>query len=267
MRLNPDLSVDSTFVPVGLLYNLEHINHDGNDKIIIAGEPKRAFRLEHEQVQNIAIITKNGLELQTNQHVLKNILDTAAIPTGNIGKTSEQVFTIKNTGANAIELLDPKIASLIGQNSSDFSIRPVTVARTLQQNESMQFAIQFSPIAVGDKVAQIKIPFSDGVQQLYSVSIKASAVVAPTVTAVNDITEDKSIRIYPNPLNGTAIHVVADDLIRSYELLDVSGQVVQRGSLKHQSPYTIQVNKRVIGVFYLRLKADKKDMVTKIIRL
>jgi uncharacterized delta-60 repeat protein len=265
MRLNPDLSVDSSFVPVSLLYNLDHINHDGNDKIIVAGEPKRAFRLENEQMQNIAVIMKNGLELQTNHQVVKNILDTAAISKGSVGATNEQVFTIKNTGSTTIELLDPATAGVSGQHSTDFSIVTKTNVTSLKPNESMQFTVKFSPILAGNKNAQIKIPFSDGIQQLYAVPIVATASASATVTAVEDLPGDDGIRVYPNPLQGSSIHVAAEELVKSYELIDASGQVLQKGTLKGQGTYTIQLRKNIKGLFFLKLKTDKKEIVTKMI--
>jgi uncharacterized delta-60 repeat protein len=267
MRLNPDLSVDSSFVPVSLLYSLEHINHDGDDKIIVAGEPKRAFRLQNEQVQNIAIITKNGLELQTNQSIIKNILDTAAIQRGTLGATSEQVFTIINTGSTTIELLDPATGSVSGQNNADFSIQAKTKVTSLKPKESMEFILRFSPTAAGQKTAQINIPFSDGIQQVYAVPITASVAISPNVTAVGDVTEDSGVRIYPNPLHGTSIQAVSEELLKSYELFDVSGQIIQKGTLKGQGTYTIQLKKNIIGIFFLKLKTDRKEVVTRIVRL
>ncbi|MHA4842956.1 choice-of-anchor D domain-containing protein [Flavitalea antarctica] len=267
MRLNPDLTVDSSFVPVSLLYDLQHINHDGNGKIIIAGEPKRAFRLENEQMQNIAIITKNGLELQTNRNVVRNILDTALIANASVGATTNQVFSIKNTGSTTMELLDPATAGVSGQNASEFSIETKSVVTSLKPNESMEFTLKFLPTAVGQKSAQIKIPFSDGIQQMYAVSIVASASAGTAVTAVEELDRNSGIRIFPNPLQGTSIHITSGQSVKSYELIDVSGRLIQRGTLNGQGTYIIHLKKDIKGLFFVKLKTDKKEVVTKMISL
>lgn len=267
MRLNADLSVDSSFIPVSLLYRLDHINHDGDEKIIVAGEPNRAFRLENEQVQNIAVITKNGLEVQTNRSIIKNILDTASIAKSSVGATIEQVFTITNTGNTTIELLDPATATMSGQNSTDFTIESKSKVTSLKPKESMQFSVKFSPAAVGEKYAQIKIPFSDGIQQLYAVPVIASASAVATVTSVDDLTEGGEVRVYPNPVQGTSIQIISEELLKSYELFDLSGHLIQKGALRGQGAYAIQLTKNIKGVFFLRLKTGKKDILTKMIKL
>ncbi|MET0300411.1 MAG: T9SS type A sorting domain-containing protein, partial [Flavitalea sp.] len=267
MRLNPDLTIDNSFLPVSLLYSLQHINFDGNNKINVAGEPKRAFRLENEQMQNIAIITKNGLELQANDKVIRNVLDTTAMAQAKVGNTIDQIITLTNTGTTTIDLLDPATANVYGQNSSEFSIRPISNVSSLKPAESMQFTVRFTPGSVGDKSALIRIPFTDGIQQSYVVAVNASAIASNTVTGVDDLDADRTVRVYPNPLQGSTIYIDSKDALKSYEIINLSGQVVQQGVLQGQNSYAIRLTKSISGSFILKVKTNKKEVLTKMIKL
>ena len=166
-----------------------------------------------------------------------------------------------------MELLDPATAGVSGQNASEFSIETKSGVTSLKPNESMEFTVKFSPAAIGKKNAQIKIPFSDGIQQWYAVSIVASASAGTGVTAVEELDGNSGIRIFPNPLQGTTIHITSEQSVNSYELIDVSGRLIQKGTLKGQVNYRIQMRKEVKGLFFVKLKTDKKEVVTKMISL
>ena len=84
---------------------------------------------------------------------------------------------------------------------------------------------------------------------------------------MEELDRNSGIRIFPNPLQGTSIHITSGQSVKSYELIDVSGRLIQRGTLKGQGTYIIHLKKDIKGLFFVKLKTDKKEVVTKMISL
>jgi uncharacterized delta-60 repeat protein len=265
MRLNPDLSIDSSFMPVALPYNLLHINHDGNDRIIIAGEPVQQFRFETEQIQNIAIITKNGMEVQANDSTIRNMLDTANFVAKATNGYAEQQFTITNQSNATIELLDAGIGEISGENSSDFTISTNHTGRSLNPKESLQFTLRYLPSSNGKKNIKIQIPFSDGVRQAYIIPVIADASNDSTTTPVTN--QPKNVSFFPNPTRGSGITVKSDVIINSYEIFDLTGHRIQAGKLQGSGPYTINLQAGVRGLIVVKLKSGKNEFVHRVMKL
>jgi uncharacterized delta-60 repeat protein len=264
MRLNADLTIDSTFVPVALLYNLQHVNHDGDDKIIIAGEPKRAFRFENEQIQNIAIITKNGMELHAGAEMYKNLMDTAVIKTSTVGSTIERQFTIVNESKSTLELLSPNTGEINGEHKSEFSITTNDNVRSIAPGDSVRFTVKFAPKTAGNKTVQLRIPYTDGLQQVYAIQLAAAALVNPgdTVPAGGTVLS----RVYPNPVQGNSLTITSAKDLDAYEIVDLSGRVLQSGKLQGTGTYSIQLNGQIRGIFLMKLRSGKEKFAKKLMR-
>lgn len=76
------------------------------------------------------------------------------------------------------------------------------------------------------------------------------------------VAEDNSVSVYPNPSSGI-INVNSDSEILSLELFDLHGRLLQT-SLNTR---TIDISDRSHGLYFLRIKTDRRENVQKIIRL
>lgn len=74
MRFKPDLSVDSSFNPIALYYELRSLDCMPDGRIIVAGEPVRFFNFDTEPILNIAVLKSPLLRVTEGKAVVNKIL-------------------------------------------------------------------------------------------------------------------------------------------------------------------------------------------------
>jgi hypothetical protein len=75
---------------------------------------------------------------------------------------------------------------------------------------------------------------------------------------------DKSINIYPNPTKGN-LNIEADTVIKSIELFDVQGRVLQ--ILKgNENTSQLNISNKANGMYFIRITTDESSIVKKIIK-
>lgn len=95
--------------------------------------------------------------------------------------------------------------------------------------------------------------------------MNANKLVVSTPTLDSGTSTEKSIAIYPVPTRGE-INISADENIRSIELYDSAGRILQKQVISLPSKnlkFDISGN---LGIYYLKIKTDKKMVTQKIIK-
>ena len=93
----------------------------------------------------------------------------------------------------------------------------------------------------------------------------ANRPVVSTPTLDVEITTEKSIAVYPVPTKGE-VNIVAKENMTSIELYDSAGRILQKRILSLPSKnlkFDVHGNR---GIYYLKIKTDKKVVTQKIIK-
>lgn len=231
MRVKPDLSLDTMYNPVLLYYSIKHVNLDKYERIVVAGEPIRYFRIEKDQIQNIGVFKTGSMAVYytTSQpKLISNIIDTLTITQpANVGTNLEEQITLRNTSLNSVSLLDTARVLISGTNANEFHSLFSNSSVTISKNDSLTFKVVFSPSSSGDKIIKISIPYFNGLDNKYAFILKATAT--NTTTPVTSIDRNTNVRIYPNPVATNKLYIKSDLKFESYVLYDQFGRVMQQG--------------------------------------
>jgi hypothetical protein len=92
----------------------------------------------------------------------------------------------------------------------------------------------------------------------------SNTVLVDVITSITSNPEDR-VRVYPNPFDDL-IHVESHLPIRTVDVLNVSGQVVQKVKPMSGAIITIDVNDLKSGVYYLRMETDNGHISKKVIK-
>lgn len=110
-----------------------------------------------------------------------------------LGHIDKQIFKIANPGLAPFNLSGTPYVEIGGANAGDFTVLTQPAAGTIAPGASQSFTIQFSPSAVGLRVAEVKIYHSDG----------SLAPIPPRPAGGKALAEE----LYPQSLLGGAIAV------------------------------------------------------------
>lgn len=270
MRLKPDLSIDSSFIPVALYYDLKHVNHTPEGNIVIAGETKRYLRLAADQVQNVGLLRNSSLQVETVGNlpmIIKNVIDSVSLKQSvDLGTTSAQSFTAANPSNLNVILLDANKIVVTGPNASEFSVTLASNNTVIGKKGALPFTITFTPQSEGSKFATISIPYSNGIENRYSFVLSATAT--NRVTAMPDVpTEERTVTLYPNPSAIGKVYVRSKLAVDQYVIADALGRKVRSGQFSSPG-----AENKVIplfglkpGVHFIQLKGKKVDETVKLL--
>ncbi len=272
MHLKPDLSIDSSFNPISVYYSIKNINFDNDGRIVVAGEPLRYLRIQNDQVQNIGVFNSTSMVVYDNtrnqRDLVSNIVDTLSLAqSANVGNNVEEQFTLRNISSSLVSLLDPAKVLISGTNANEFHSSFVNNSVTISKNDSITFKLTFSPSSVGDKTIKISIPYSNGLDNMYSFTLKATAT--NIATPVTNINRGNSIQIYPNPVvANNKVYIKSSLKFQTYVILDQYGRIVQQGGINNGNVglTDISIGRQIqSGIYILKLMNSKDDLPLKIL--
>ncbi len=126
-----------------------------------------------------------------------------------ISKQKAVKFKLFNTGT---DILSVSGISMGGLNSSDFSIQSMTYPQTINEGDSMEVEVNFAPLALGSRVAEISINSDDDSKPTYNFSLQATAI-------------DREINV-----KGAGLSIAAGDNTPSSPDNTAFGNVIRNGS-------------------------------------
>ena len=268
MHFKPDLSIDSSFNPILLYYNIKNVTFDTNDRIVVSGEPIRYLRIEKDQIQNIGVLKSSSVVVyhnDGNQKKVSNVIGAAELSeSANVGSNVEEEFVISNPSVGSVSLLDATKVLISGPNAMDFHPSFTNGLVIINKNDSLKFKLVFSPSSVGTKVATVSIPYSNGLDNDYTFTVTATAT--NLTTPVTNIQPDNTIRIFPNPVVTNKLYIRSDLKFQTYVIIDQQGRIMQQGTVNYDgntNDLTIS-NGLASGLYILKLKSKTKELVAKI---
>jgi hypothetical protein len=271
LRLKPDLSIDSSFIPVSLYYDLKHLNYTPEGNIVIAGETKRYFRFANDQIQNVGLLRNSSMQIVLSTgattRIVNNMIDSVSINQSvGLGNSSVQSFTAANPSNMDISLLDPAKFIVTGPNASEFSVTPSSNNSVISKKGTFPFTITFAPKSQGNKFAVITIPYSNGIDNKYSFVLSGTAT--NIVTPVPNVPgEDQSVYVYPNPSAVGKLFIRSKSAIDHYFLSDASGKKIFSGQFAspNSDNKEIFIHGLKPGFYFIHLKGKKVEETVKLI--
>ncbi len=77
-------------------------------------------------------------------------------------------------------------------------------------------------------------------------------------TSVNDLYASELIRVYPNPVSNVLSVTVENEMLNSsYEMLDVTGKIVQRGFFRSEVNQ-VNVSELSSGMYFIKMDSGRK---------
>jgi len=268
MHMKPDLSIDPSFNPVLIYYNIKNVNVDNSNRVVVSGEPIRYYRIEKDQIQNIGVFKNTSIEIYSYDRAQKkvsNLVDTATISqVANIGASVEENFVLRNTESVPVTLLDTSKVLISGTNAAEFHPLFVNGSTTINKNDSLTFKLVFSPTSAGDKIIKVSIPYSNGIDNNYTFTLRATATNA--TTPVTNIVIDNTIRVYPNPVMSAKLYIKSNLKFQSYFLFDQCGRMMQQGRVDNVGNLSnISIGEQLAsGLYILKLETKEKEFSDKI---
>jgi hypothetical protein len=87
----------------------------------------------------------------------------------------------------------------------------------------------------------------------------------PITSAENEIKEEESLSIYPNPVTDM-LRVESEDFIRSFFICNDHGQLVRFSNAINSYLLQIDVNDLITGVYLMKITNDEGSRIVKIIK-
>jgi len=193
-------------------------------------------------------------------------------------QTSEghRVTTYSITSANDAEDRDPKDWKLQGHNGTSW----VDLDTQTNQDFSDRYQRRFFYIDNDNsyKRYRLDITANNGSSLLQLAEWQLFGVEESCVSCRETLEDQKGhveklspaeVQIYPNPISAgdqLIVHTYKDDGIREIELIDLSGQQIQRSSY-HELPNDVEVSigRSVKGIYLLKVSATNGTFVTRVI--
>jgi hypothetical protein len=136
-------------------------------------------------------------------------------------------------------------------------------AVSYQWLSSAQFKLLGNPIVVS--------PTSSGTYTLTGADAngcESTAIVAIGVDACTGITEvgkGTDVRVYPNPTTGAFVIELNDQSLKSIEVTDMMGRIVEN-TVTAQKKVSIDINNRASGIYYVKVVSGDNVSVIKIVK-
>jgi hypothetical protein len=147
----------------------------------------------------VADATRNNIQTFVVDKEIKVVQGTTEIVSGagtyDFGavtipaNSADITFTISNTGSLPLALTgSPSKISLLGGNSSDFTVSQSSVPASLASGESTTFTIRFTPSAVGIRSTTLVIASDDTDENPYTITLTGTGMSNQTITSGGDLT-------------------------------------------------------------------------------
>ena len=165
-------------------------------------------------------------------------------------------FADKNVGVtNYIGRSSGDYASYSGYSSLNFGTeeRDMTYIFTMTQPTDNKARMSFD---MGSTIAKFTIT---------SVKIDEILETVAVVVLGNEEEENDTILIAPNPTGGI-LRVENLDQINSLEMSDASGKIFLEKNVKGQKSVEVDLSHKSEGMYFLKLKGDKKEVVRKVMK-
>lgn len=163
-------------------------------------------------------------------------------------------FADKNVGVtNYIGRASGDYASYSGYSSLNFG------------TEEKDMIYVFTMTQPTDNKARMSFDMGTTIAKFTISSVKIEEVLETVAVLGNEEEENDTIIIAPNPMGGI-LRIENLDQINSLEMTDSMGRIFLEKNVKGQKTVELDLSNRMEGMYFLRLKGDKKEMVRKIVK-
>lgn len=277
LRLKSDLSIDSSYNPVTLFYDIKTLHQMPDGRVLVGGEPIRFFRFDVEQIPNVAVLNSTALSVVRNDTLVQNTMGLVVVNSDASGTK----LVIKNTGSSLVRFdAGSQNTMLLGADATAFELDKQQMPSVLTRNDSAVLYIRMKAnAAVGSKQARLVIPFENGVKQQYSFALQGTiaanqpkqdtAVVvpppppSPATPPTNGTPESHTIG--PNPNHGT---LYIQSSLPQFDLYvyNPSGRLIYRArQLAGNQRTTVHLGKLTPGVYWVQLKGVKETVTKQLV--
>ncbi|WP_189360700.1 GEVED domain-containing protein [Algibacter mikhailovii] len=177
-----------------------------------------------------------------------------------INTNSSRTFTIENDGISELVISDITIG---GVDAGLFSIGDIDLSSPLRivGGSNASFSIGVLPTTIGVKEASITIDNNDCAQNTFVFDIQADG------KTTLDIKENNKslVRIYPNPVQEVLrVSLENSEVIKAYSIYDLSGKtILYHGKVINDN---IPVSNLANGIYFLKIKTETSELMTKFIK-
>jgi endoglucanase len=158
------------------------------------------------------------------------------------------------------------ISTYIGRASGDYasySGYPQLTFGTVERDMTYTFAMT-QPT---DNKARMSFDMGSTIAKFTITSVKLEEILETTAIVVlgNEEGENDTTIVSPNPTGGI-LRIENLEQINSLEMLDISGRIFLEKNVKGQKNVEIDLSNKSEGMYLLKLKGDKKEIVKKVIK-
>ncbi len=165
---NKTMTVPVTFLPAASGLRIAQMNVSSNDP----NEATYDFSIQGTAVIP-AILVKGNHVLIADNDLIPSSADLTDFGQLNISKQKTSGFKIFNTGTEDLTINGISIAGL---NNNDFTIPAATYPKTVSPGDSLSVDVTFMPLALGARVAEMRIDNDDDGKPLYNFNIRGTAI-------------------------------------------------------------------------------------------
>jgi hypothetical protein len=102
-----------------------------------------------------------------------------------VGGSRDVVFTIENTGSQALELGGSPLVSIEGADAGQFSVIATEATSSLAAGATAAFTVRFAPTSLGAKTATVSIANNDADESPYDFAISGTCAIAALPAEMN----------------------------------------------------------------------------------
>jgi uncharacterized repeat protein (TIGR01451 family) len=168
---------------------------------------------------------------------------------------------------NSLQLLSASHSAkvTINKNVAEFVFENINLSMSktppVGGHGTILFKIQtLKSLLTGDEVgkeANIYFDYNDAVE-----TNKAETIFK--ALGNKDFEQDKSVKMYPNPTKGT-VNINCDTTIKSIELFDVQGRILQK-VIEDKNNSQLDISNKSNGLYFLRITTDNGVKVEKLVK-
>lgn len=112
---------------------------------------------------------------------------------------------------------------------------------------------------VGEDARKCTVKFTKSDGTIFKVTVKQNG----TATGIADVTNDKSITVFPNPASDQVRIESAEKVIKNVEIVDMLGKVVYNYTNNGESYITLPVSQLENAMYIIRIYTDKNEIIYK----
>jgi hypothetical protein len=216
-------------------------SYDPNDKICLEGNIVASTKIGDYLHYNINF--ENTGTASATFVVVKDIIDTA--------KFDINSLQVMNTS-------HPATTRITG-NKVEFIFENINLGANQHGNVTFKIKTK-STLVTGNTVTNNANIYFD-----YNFPITTNTASTTFQTLSNSVYNlDKSISVYPNP-TASIINIKSDYTIKSVELYDVQGRVLQ-SKLENENASILDISNQTTGIYFVKITSEKGSKVEKIVK-